>query len=288
MAAQPLQSPALEPGIVLDDRFELRAEVRGGALGTIWRGHDRATGGIVGVRAAPRLTDARGDALTARAITGVVPVLAHGAHPTRGRYLVVAWVDGQTVAARQRDAGLTARQAVAITAAAARALAALHAQGLAHGAVTAEHVILPSDGGVVLREPTDQADALAADVDALARLLATLATGRRIGTPAVRPRGPALPPALASVIDELLAASPGSTTAAAVAERLAGLVDLDDTAVVRAIATPALDETADLRGEMHLQSYSGVIPSVPEPGTYALMVAGLAAVGVFARRRRAA
>ncbi len=248
MAAQPLQSPALEPGIVLDDRFELRAEVRGGALGTIWRGHDRATGGIVGVRAAPRLTDARGDALTARAITGVVPVLAHGAHPTRGRYLVVAWVDGQTVAARQRDAGLTARQAVAITAAAARALAALHAQGLAHGAVTAEHVILPSDGGVVLREPTDQADALAADVDALARLLATLATGRRIGTPAVRPRGPALPPALASVIDELLAASPGSTTAAAVAERLAGLVDLDDTAVVRAIATPALDETADLRG----------------------------------------
>ena len=66
------------------------------------------------------------------------------------------------------------------------------------------------------------------------------------------------------------------------------LAPLAHVTTVNNIEGTLISETADLRGEMHLQSYSGVIPSVPEPGTYALMVAGLAAVGVFARRRRAA
>ncbi|MBL8622759.1 MAG: protein kinase [Myxococcales bacterium] len=238
----------MEPGIVLDDRFELRAEVRGCALGTVWRGHDRATGGVVGVRAAPGLTAARGDALVAVAAAGVVPVIAHGEAGDGGRYLAVAWLDGETVAARQRAAGLTAHQAVAIATAVARALAALHAHGVAHGAVTLDHVILATDGAVVLREPAARAARPADDVAALGRLLAALATGRQIGTAAARPRNPALPPALAAVLDELRADTGGVTTAAAVADRLAGLTGLDDTLAVRAVTTPAAEETADLRG----------------------------------------
>jgi len=248
VVAQPLQSLALEPGIVLDDRFELRAEVRGCALGTVWRGHDRATGGVVGVRAAPGLTAARGDALVDGTAAGVLPVIAHGEAGGGGRYLVVAWLDGETVAARQRAAGLTAHQAVAIATAVARALAALHAHGVAHGAITLDHVIVAADGGVVLREPADRAGRPADDVAALGRLLAAMATGRRVGTPAVRPRLPALPPSLATAIDELLADAPGATAAAAVADRLAALADLDDTMAVRAATTPAAEETADLRG----------------------------------------
>ena len=248
MAAQPLQSSALEPGIVLDDRFELRAEVRGCALGTIWRGHDRATGGVVGVRAAPGLTAARGDALVACAAAGVLSVIGHGETRDGGRYLAVAWLDGETVAARQRAAGLTAHQTVAIATAVARAIAALHACGVAHGSIALDHVIVAADGGVVVREPADRAGQPTDDVAALGRLLATMATGRRIGTPAVRPRGPALSPALASVVDELLAGAPALATAAAVADRLAALTDLDDTIAVRVATTPAAEETADLRG----------------------------------------
>jgi hypothetical protein len=40
--------------------------------------------------------------------------------------------------------------------------------------------------------------------------------------------------------------------------------------------------------EIHLQSFSGTIPTtpVPEPETYAMLLAGLGMVGALARRRK--
>lgn len=42
------------------------------------------------------------------------------------------------------------------------------------------------------------------------------------------------------------------------------------------------------RGEIHLGAYTGVIPQVPEPATYAMMLGGLAMLGMARRRRGAA
>lgn len=51
--------------------------------------------------------------------------------------------------------------------------------------------------------------------------------------------------------------------------------------------TTALNWTLDLSGLQAGQQFSVLVSAVPEPGTYALVLAGLAAVGLVAARRRA-
>ncbi len=46
--------------------------------------------------------------------------------------------------------------------------------------------------------------------------------------------------------------------------------------------------TLDQRGEIHYANFTGTVPSVPEPETYAMMLGGLALMAGIARRRRAA
>jgi len=40
----------------------------------------------------------------------------------------------------------------------------------------------------------------------------------------------------------------------------------------------------DQHAEIHLQAYSGTLPAVPEPGTYAMLLAGLGLLGVISAR----
>ena len=48
-----------------------------------------------------------------------------------------------------------------------------------------------------------------------------------------------------------------------------------------------LVKSLDQHGEIHLQPFSGTVPAVPEPETYAMMMVGLGLLGAVVRRRRA-
>ncbi|MTW33054.1 choice-of-anchor A family protein [Pseudoduganella danionis] len=62
------------------------------------------------------------------------------------------------------------------------------------------------------------------------------------------------------------------------------LNDMNHANVEGGVFAKALNQT----GEIHLQSFSGTIPTtpVPEPETYAMLLAGLGLVGALARRRK--
>jgi choice-of-anchor A domain-containing protein len=65
------------------------------------------------------------------------------------------------------------------------------------------------------------------------------------------------------------------------------LAPLAHVTTVNNIEGALIANSATLRGEMHLQSFTGEIPAIPEPGTYALMALGLVGISVVARRRKA-
>src|SRR5689334_1229061 len=94
-------------GIVLDDRFDIRRQVGMGAMGVVYEALDRQTGKPVAVKVL------RGDARrSARRFVREATILAeldhpaivryvtHGTSPRGETYLVMEWLEGQTLESR--------------------------------------------------------------------------------------------------------------------------------------------------------------------------------------------
>ena len=147
--------------------------------------------------------------------------------------LVEPYRPGTTLRALLDGSGrLPVELAVRIGWDAAQGLAALHGvdagdgQPLAHGALTAERIVVAEDGtslveGVGVGAGRSPAD----DVRALAGVLVEAVTGEPPQSPPVPLVSPGLPPALAAVLGRALGAAPpsGPATAAAFAEALAAV-----------------------------------------------------------------
>src|SRR5689334_25383600 len=94
-------------GTVLAGRYEIGHHIASGGMGDVWQGHDRVLGRTVAVKLLrapagdPSFVDRfRAEARTMATIShpGVVDVYDFGDDPTAGVYLVMKYIDGESLA----------------------------------------------------------------------------------------------------------------------------------------------------------------------------------------------
>lgn len=152
-------TPSLIPGDVLADRFVIEAAAGHGGLGVVFRGWDLELEAAVAIKILVELTATdvlrfRREAavLAALRLPGLVRYIAHGETASGTPYLVMEWLEGETVAKKMEHHGFDVADAVALVRAACTPLAALHARGLIHRDLKPDNLVMTGGepGSVVL------------------------------------------------------------------------------------------------------------------------------------------
>src|SRR5262249_54268013 len=115
---------------MIGDRFVIEAEGASGGMGTVYRGRDLLTGAAVQVKLLRRASPedhqrfAREvDILAELEHPAIVRYVAHGVTATGAPFLVMDWVEGETLDVRLRDGGLTIAETLVVARRVADALA---------------------------------------------------------------------------------------------------------------------------------------------------------------------
>jgi hypothetical protein len=128
----------MKPGDFVGGRFELLAVAGTGGMGVVFRAADRDSGATVALKVLGGNTEDRRrfareiEHLAAISHPRVVRFLTHGATPSGEPYLVMEWLEGESLQRRLETRGLSVAEAVAVIGQAAEALAEVHGRGLVH------------------------------------------------------------------------------------------------------------------------------------------------------------
>jgi eukaryotic-like serine/threonine-protein kinase len=121
-AADQVQSPRMAESVLIDGRFELLEIVARGGMGAVYRAMDLETQHIVAVKA---LRDKADESVTrflqeARVLEEiehphVVRYISHGKTFSNDPYLVMEWLEGETLAERLKRGPLGVEEAAELT-----------------------------------------------------------------------------------------------------------------------------------------------------------------------------
>src|SRR5437762_2537779 len=186
------EGPSSQLGVVIAQRYRLDAVAGTGGMGSVYRATDLTTGAACAVK----MIEARGkkaSLTTTRRFVREVRALKQIRHPAVVRYiddggadeqrpfLVMEWVDGQSLRDRLREGGATLDETLATVHRLIDALVAIHAVGIVHRDLKPANLML-SDGRFDAIRIVDFGIARFSDLSAAVTAGLT-ATGLYLGTP---------------------------------------------------------------------------------------------------------
>jgi len=162
----------MKPGDWLDERFELEQQVGTGGMGAVFRARDPISGETVAVKVIADERNRR-TARFAREIAvlaelshpGIPRYVSHGVTPSGEMFLVMEWLDGESLEARLRRGPLAIHEAITLATRVAEALGAAHIRGFIHRDLKPSNLFLPGgridqvkvlDFGIARREGRTQ------------------------------------------------------------------------------------------------------------------------------------
>lgn len=139
----------VQEGDIIGDRFVVGKLAGQGSMGAVFRAHDRATGKPVAIKVlsqhdadAVLRFDHEARVLAELAHPHIVQHVAHGRSKRGTPYLVMEWLEGQSLAARLQMGRLSAANALELATRIASALAATHARGIVHRDIKPSNIFL--------------------------------------------------------------------------------------------------------------------------------------------------
>jgi uncharacterized protein (DUF2267 family) len=147
-APEPL--PAAAPVEIVGERFAIETRVAAGAMGEVFRAHDRETGAPVALKRMQATRDAARfsdecEVLKRLEHASIVRYVAHGTGDDGRPWLAMEWLEGEDLASRLARADATIAESVAWVRGIAEGLAAAHALGIVHRDIKPENVVLVPD-----------------------------------------------------------------------------------------------------------------------------------------------
>ncbi|MBE7480322.1 MAG: protein kinase [Polyangiaceae bacterium] len=136
----------MKRGEVVGGRFEVRSLAGSGAMGVVWRSLDRQTGDAVALKLLRPGSESERFLRESRLLAeldhpGIVRYVAHG-NSDEGPYLVMEWLEGESLAQRLERAELSATEAVRVVTGIASAIGAAHRRMIVHRDLKPSNVFL--------------------------------------------------------------------------------------------------------------------------------------------------
>jgi serine/threonine-protein kinase len=146
----------MEPRDVVNGRFEIDRVAGRGGMGTVFRATDRQTGAAVAVKVILGRGPELAERFTREAAVladlqhpGIVRFVASGSTPAGEAYLVMEWMEGESLSERLSRGTLSIAETVALGRRVATALAHAHARGVVHRDIKPSNLFL--EGGDLAR-----------------------------------------------------------------------------------------------------------------------------------------